>query len=150
MPAEIAPPELAQLVDFAERPRLQEWSLRAALVRYAQPQPQRVSDILDVVRRVDFALAKRSVVLERDGNEIWQALTSDGAAPDEFVVGVLHAAQVLDDLGDILAAWAVDRHGHERPDTEVDRVVADVARQLDALGVPREEQRPPGPRNRGV
>ena len=57
VPADIEPPELARLLDFAERPRTQDWSLRAALVRYAQPRPQSVSDLLDLVRRLEAALA---------------------------------------------------------------------------------------------
>jgi hypothetical protein len=150
VPAEIAPPELAHLVDFAERPRLQEWSLRAALVRYAQPEPQRVSDVLDVVRRIEWVLTKQRGILERDGESCWSALVKGGDGPDAFVVGVLRAAQAVDDLGEVLATWAVDRNGHEPPDAEVDRVVSEVAQQLDALGVPREEPRPPGQRNRGV
>jgi hypothetical protein len=144
--ADIAPPKLAQLVDFAERPRLDDWSLRAALVRYAQPQPQRASDILDNIRRVDFALAKQSRMLEREGPALWDALHRKGDA-DPYVVGVLGCAQALDDLGEILSAWAV-AYPDARPDADVDRVVQRVTKELDKLGVPREE-RPPGPRNRG-
>jgi hypothetical protein len=147
MPAEIEPPELARLVDFAERPRAREWSLRSALVRYAQPEPQRVNDVLELVRRVDAALAKHAAELEREGPAYWGALDGNGGEPDGYVVGVLRAAQQLDGLAETLATWAVDRAG-ERPNADVDRVVADVAARLDALGVPREE-RPPGPRNRG-
>jgi hypothetical protein len=147
MPAEIEPPELARLVDFAERPRTRDWSLRSALVRYAQPEPQRVNDILELVRRVDAALGKSAQKLDRDGPAFWDALEHDRSGPDEYVVGLLQAARQLDALGELLATWAVDRAG-ERPNAEVDRVVADVAKLLEALGVPREE-RPPGPRNRG-
>src|SRR5262245_12594375 len=147
MPAEIEPPELARLVDFAERPRTRDWSLRSALVRYAQPEPQRVNDVLELVRRVDAALNKNARKLNGDGPALWDALEHDGHEPDAYVIGVLHAARDLDGLGEVLATWAVDRAG-ERPNADVDRVVADVAQQLDTLGVPREE-RPPGPRNRG-
>jgi len=147
MPAEIEPPELARLVDFAERPRTRDWTLRSALVRYAQPEPQRVNDVLELVRRVDAALGKSAAKLGRDGPAFWDALEQDGSGPDEYVVGVLHEARKLDSLGDVLATWAIDRAG-ERPNADVDRVVADVAKRLDALGVPREE-RPPGLRNRG-
>jgi hypothetical protein len=147
MPAEIEPPELARLVDFAERPRTRDWSLRSALVRYAQPEPQRVNDLLELVRRVDAALGKSAALLDRDGPAFWNAVDHDGAEPDAYVAGVLRAARELDGLADVLAGWAVDRAG-ERPNADVDRVVADVARRLDELGVPREE-RPPGPRNRG-
>jgi len=123
MPPEL-PPELAALVDFAERPRVDYWSLRSALVRYAQPEPQRVSDLLDVVRRVEWALAKK---------------------PN--LDGLLAITRELDALGDELAAWAVDIT-QPQPDADVDRVVADVATRLDQIGVPQQE-RPPGPRNRG-
>jgi len=147
MPAEIRPPELARLVDFAERPRAREWSLRSALVRYAQPEPQRVNDVLELVRRVDAALGKSTAKLDREGPAFWDALERDGDDSDSYLVGLLEAARELDALGDALAAWAIDRSG-ERPNAEVDRTVAEVARRLDELGVPREE-RPPGPRNRG-
>jgi hypothetical protein len=141
---EIKPPELAQLIDYAERPRAQDWSLRAALVRYGEFEPQRTSDILDVVRRVDFALGKQNKNLEHEGPALWDALDGEG---DSQLVGVLRAARDLDGLGDTMVKWAVD-YRKRRPDKEVDRVVASVAQQLDALGVPVEE-RPPGPRNRG-
>jgi hypothetical protein len=147
MPAEIEPPELARLVDYAERPRRGDWSLRSALVRYAQPEPQRVNDILELVRRVDAALAKSAAGLSREGPAFWDALEQDGTEPDAYVVGVLRTARELDALGEVLADWAVDRAG-DGPNADVDRVVADVAQRLDGLGVPREE-RPPGPRNRG-
>ena len=52
MATEVSPPELAALLDYAERPRVDDWSLRAALTRYAQPQPQRASDLIEVMRRV--------------------------------------------------------------------------------------------------
>ncbi len=145
VPAEIEPPELARLVDFSERARTDDWSLRSALVRYAQPQPQRVNDILDLVRRVEWALGKQSKRVERDGEDLWRALES-GAGGDELVA-LLRAAQELDALGDDVVAWAVDRTGAS-PDARVDAVVADVGGRLDALGIPHEER--PGPRNRGV
>jgi hypothetical protein len=149
VPAEIEPPELARLIDFAERPRTHDWSLRAALVRYAQPQPQRVNDLLDVVRRIEGALGRQRALMERHGRELWDALEG-GAAPadaDAEVVELLRVAQELDRLGDVLATWAVDRAG-TRPDADVDRVTQETARRLDALGVPHEE-RPPPARQRG-
>jgi hypothetical protein len=150
MPADVEPPALARLLDFAERPRAQDWSLRAALVRYAQPQPQRVNDILDLVRRIEWALGKQAAVLEREGEELWEALEDDAASSPEHLTQVaelLRAAVELDRLGDMLAEWAVDIAG-DPPDAEVDAAIADVAQRLDTLGVPREE-RPPPPRSRG-
>ena len=150
MPADIEPPELARLVDFAERPRTQDWSLRAALVRYASPQPQRVDDLLSIVRRTDGALGKQNSVLARDGWEIWDALNGDvGAANDHAeLIELLRAAVELDRIGDVLASWAVDISG-DRPDALVDEVIADVGARLDRLGVPREERPPPTARGRG-
>ena len=144
MPGEISPPELARIVDFAERPRVQDWSLRAALVRYAQPEPQRASDILEVLRRIEFALAKQNKALERDGEALWDALDGKDDSP---LVELLRAARELDGLGDVLVKWAID-YRKPRPDKKVDATVQAVAEQLDSAGVPREE-RPPGPRNRG-
>ncbi|MEY2571489.1 MAG: hypothetical protein QOE63_1839, partial [Acidimicrobiaceae bacterium] len=74
MPAEVKPAALALLIDFAERPRTDDWSLRSALVRYAQPQPALVSDVLDDVRRLDWAIQPHAKLLEREGPQVWQAL----------------------------------------------------------------------------
>ena len=148
MPVEIQPPELAQLVDFSERSRVDDWSLRSALVRYAQPQPERVNDILDLVRRIEFALHAYQKTIEQDGPEVWNALKGLSEKIDGALLGLLRAAQAIDALGDDLAAWACDR-STPRPDDEVDEVVEAVAQQLEILGVPHEE-RPPGPRGRGV
>ena len=148
MPAEVRPPELARLVDFAERPRTHDWSLRAALVRYAQPQPVRVGALVELIRRIEFALRPHAKRLEREGPAIWSALESGATSGDDaLLLGLLGAAAELDRIGDALATWAVHRTG-ERPDAEVDAVTADVARRLDTLGVPREEQGRP-PRRRG-
>jgi hypothetical protein len=149
VPAEIEPPALARLVDFAECGRTNDWSLRAALVRYAQPQPQRVNDVLNLVRRIDWALDQHAPILGREGQAVWNELQDDVGSSTEHatVVAILRAARELDRLGDVLATWAVDRAG-VRPDAEVDSVVADVARRVDALGIPHEE-RPPRPRARG-
>jgi hypothetical protein len=149
VPADIEPPALARLLDFAERPRTQDWSLRAALVRYAQPRPQSVSDLLDLVRRLESALGQHAAILQGDGAALWEALeggTSTGDEQHAQVVALLRVATELDQLGDVLAGWAVDI-ASERPDAQVDAVVEDVGTRLDALGVPHEE-RPP-PRQRG-
>jgi hypothetical protein len=150
VPAEIEPAALALLVDFSERPRVEDWSLRAALVRYAQPEPQRVNDLLDVVRRTEWALGAHAATIARDGPDLWAVLEGGRVAkePDARLVGILHAARELDRLGDVLSHWAVARTDGGL-DEEVDRVIEHVGRRLDALGVPHQE-RPPGPRDRGV
>jgi hypothetical protein len=150
MAVEVEPAELARLLDYSERPRVEDWSLRAALCRYAQPQPQRVSDVLTLVRRIEFALRDHLKLIERNGPEIWSAVGSPDAVFDEdpLALGLLRAMADLDALGDRLAAWAVDRRGAS-PDAALDEVVADVAQRLDRLGVPHEERVRP-PRDRGV
>jgi hypothetical protein len=149
VPAEIEPPALAQLVDFAERPHTEDWSLRAALVRYAQPQPQRVNDVLDLVRRLEWALGRHGALFQREGAALWDALEED-TTPDDarqaHVVDLLRVAQQFDRLGDVLAAWAVDISG-ERPDAAVDAAIAEIGTRLEALGVPHEQRQPP-PRQR--
>jgi hypothetical protein len=150
VPAEPDPPELARLVDVAERSRTGDWSLRSALVRYAESEPVRVSQVLELVRRIEAALHPHAKLLQREGPELWAALES-GATPaaeaSALVVGILRAATELDRLADLLAAWAEDRTGH-RPDAEVDAVVLDVAQRLDDLGVASEERQGP-PARRG-
>ena len=146
MPPVIEPPELAALVDFAERSREGDWSLRSALVRYAQPEPERVSQVLELVRRIDFALHPHAKRLAKEGTALWSAVAN--GSTDDVVVGLLQAAKVLDDMAEHVVAWAVDRHG-PRPDAEVDAAVQDVTRRLDDLGVAREERQGPPRRSRG-
>lgn len=149
---EILPIELAALVDVAERPRAHGWSLRAALTRYAQPQPMRVSKLLDEVRRLESALAAHTDDLRRDGPELWAALEAGSTdlptGGSAELIGLLAAAVQLDGLSDLLATWAVAREG-ERPDVAVDAVTADLAARLDALGIPHEDRLPPPARRRG-
>jgi hypothetical protein len=139
----IDPPELSQVLDAAERPRASGWSLRAALTRYAQPQPQRASEVIELLRRLEFALKPHLKQLEKEGPAVWGTVASGG---DGLVADLLRALAEIDRLGDAVASWAVARAG-ERPDGLVDTVVADVAARLQALGVPREERpRPSGAR----
>jgi hypothetical protein len=141
--AEVLPPELAQLIDVAERPRVGNWSLRAALTRYGQPQPQRTSDFIEVLRRIEVAVHSTSAEFEQHGPDLWAAL-NDGADAAELapVVELLRIIRDVDTVGEALARWANDK-SQERPDGDIDRVTPDAMRRLDALGVPREEGRPP-------
>jgi len=157
--AEVRPPELAQLLDVAERSREHDWSLRAALTRYAQPQPQRASDVIELARRIESALRPHLDLVQREGPALWAALSNDGDATatgdadadadadaQVFLVELLRAMVELDGLGDALAVWAHDGKP-ERPDARVDTVTASVALRLDRIGVAREE-RPPRPSGR--
>ena len=143
MPAEIQPIELARVVDFAERSRVGDWSLRSALVRYAEGQPERVSQVLEQVRRLDAALHPHGKVLEKRGAELWRILDGGGSADadDALLVELLRVAVDLDGLGDAMATWADDRT-RARPDDTVDVITAAAAARLDELGVAREEQPP--------
>jgi hypothetical protein len=146
--SDVEPPQLAQLLDYAERPRVDDWSLRAALTRYAQPQPERVSDLLDLVRRIEFAIGSHRSTIEREGPDLWQAAhREEDTPPSDRLVGLLRAMVELDRAGDELAAWAADPT-RERPDDTVQSVIEDVGRQLDDLGIPHEQRQPP-PRSRG-
>ena len=149
MPAEIQPSELAQVVDFAERSRVGDWSLRSALVRYAEGQPVRVSQLLEQVRRTETAFHALGKVLEKRGAAVWAAVDGGEASPDDArIADLVQAAIELDGLGDTLATWADDPAG-PRPDDDVDAVTADVQRRLDDLGLPREEPMARPPRRRG-
>jgi hypothetical protein len=147
VPNDVEPPELAALLDYAERPRGGDWSLRAALTRYAQPQPQRVGDLLELIRRIEFALPAFRSQLDEDGPDLWQA-AQDDAPTNETLVGVLRAMVQLDRLGDALTVWAADP-ATDRPDDQVDATIADVARRIEELGLPREERQRPPNRSRG-
>lgn len=155
MAADVRPEALALALDVAERPRGTGWSLRAALVRYAQPQPRRASDLIELVRRVEGAIRPSLKVLERDGPALWEAATTrddNGREPtdDARLLGLLRALVELDRVGDILSAWAVRASSADRPDAAVDATVSDVSARLAALGVAREERPPPpGARSRG-
>jgi hypothetical protein len=155
MAVEVEPPGLARLVDFAERPRLEDWSLRSSLVRYAQPEPARVARLLDVVRRADAAMASNRKLFEKQGAAVWAAIV-DGAPTDVVdanVIALLNAVRRLDELGDVIATWAVDAR-QPRPDAALDEATPVIGAALDAAGVPM-DQGPPGPprgarRGRGV
>jgi hypothetical protein len=133
-------PEIARLLDVAERSRVGDWSLRSALVRYAQAEPVRVSRVLEVVRRLEAGLKPHQKALEQHPEQA-----------DERVTGLLDVAAQVDELGDRFAAWAVARDPALRPGVEVDELVDALGARLDVLGVAREQNRPtsgPGGRPR--
>lgn len=55
-PATLPADDGDRLIDYAESLRTDNWSLRSALVRYAQVEPAGASAILELVRRTDTAL----------------------------------------------------------------------------------------------
>jgi len=109
-------------------PRRDDWTLRAAIVRFAQPEPVRAGAVLELVRRTDGALRK-------GGEQAASAL-----AP---------VVADLDAIADALVAWAIERGGAPPVDV-VDAHAATAFAALEALGVLREEGPPPsGARRRG-
>lgn len=140
MATTLDPAELDRLVDVAECARVGDWSLRSALCRYAQPEPVRVGQVLEVVRRTEFALARHAKRLATAGPALWAALESgeSGEGEDREILVLLGVARELDRLGDVLAAWA-ERCDDASPEPSVDAVVADVTARLDAAGIPRED-----------
>lgn len=63
---EPAPPEPERsILNLAESPRVDDWSLRSALVRLAQPEPVRAGAVLEIVRRCQGALHPLVRALER-------------------------------------------------------------------------------------
>ena len=143
MSTEVEPPELAQLIDVSERPRIGNWSLRAALTRYGQPQPQGTSDFIEVLRRIEVAVHRSSTDLAQHGPALWAALNDEANAGELApVVELLRVIRDVDAVGEALAQWANDK-SQRRPDDDIGRVVHDAMQRLDALGVPREEARPP-------
>lgn len=127
----------ARLVQVSEAPRVGDWTLRSALVRYAQPAPEAASAVLELVRRTEGALRPHARAIENGGLDAIADAQTDGPSVGEL----LDVAAVLDELGDELAAWAADR-SRPRPDAAVQRLGEQVFARLADLGVPR-EQRPP-------
>lgn len=138
MAADVEPPQLAHLLAYAERPRADDWSLRSALTRFAQPQPARASRLIEELRRLEVGLAAHRKTLEQDGPSVWAALQAgDDATP---LLQLLRGVQTVDTCAGALTTWAVDRGG-ERPDAAVDAATDELVRCLDALGIPREQER---------
>jgi hypothetical protein len=111
------------------------------MVRYAQPEPEQVGRIVELVRRIEWALQAEAKLLQSEGPQLWAALieTDDPGGPNARTVALLRATTEMDGLGDRLARWAVDP-SQPRPTDEVDEVTTDVAARLDAINVPREDQ----------
>lgn len=133
--------DVEAVIEYAERPRADGWSLRAALVRYAQPEPARAGAILELVRRTDGALKPHAKRLAGESDLLALAEGDQAGGDDATVVALLRVALVLDHLGDVLAAWAAAR-SDDRPDAEIDRIARSAFVMLGELGVAR-ETRPP-------
>lgn len=133
------------IIDYAERARIGDWTLRSALVRYAQPEPARASAVLELIRRTDGALKTHARAIEQQPelNATARHRRATGepepttAGAGDMVVDLLVVALELDHLADVLTAWATDID-QPRPDPEVDVVARRVFGRLSDLGVERE------------
>ncbi len=135
-------PEGRRLVDYAESSRDGDWSLRSALVRFAQPEPTRAGAVLELIRRTDAALKPHRRRLEAAAApthpDLGPDLFADGTAlrPDaERVVDApasdLARARVRLPDGEALVAAYVERRGEDPTDEAVPLLV--VALELDAI-----------------
>ena len=151
VPADLEPPALARLVDFAERPRTDDWSLRAPRSSATRsPNRSASNDLLDLVRRLDSALGRYSTVLQRDGDAVWAVLDGGGKPADERQArsSICSASRRSSTVSATCSPSGPSTSPATRPDDAVDDVIDEIGAQLDALGVPHEE-RPPN-RQRGV
>lgn len=138
-------PDGRRLVDYAESAREGDWSLRSALVRFAQPEPARAGAVLELVRRTDGALKPHRRRLESAAVPTHPGLGPDALAEDGDGVAIAaDVERVVDapatDLarcvlrlpdGDSVVAAYVDACGPE-PDLEAVPLLV-VALELDAL-----------------
>lgn len=92
-------------------------------------------------------LVRLAISAGSDGDQVIDAYVAevDLAVEEHQAMPLLAVAAELDELADVLAAWAPTAPAPP-PVLDVDRVCASVLAQLDALGVPREEGPPPGAR----
>jgi hypothetical protein len=151
---EVAGPSL---YEYVERLHPGGWSMRAALVRYGQPEPQRAAELLELTRRAESGYHEHARRIEREPrlSDLARALDAFGhdypALLDTYlhegdpldndatsIIPVLAVAASLDEVGAVVASWAGEA-GDDRPDDEIDRVCTRAAAQLDALGVERQE-----------
>lgn len=86
------------ILNLAESPRIDDWSLRSALVRLAQPEPVRAGAVLEIVRRCQGALHPLTRALER--HTVW-------TGPELGPASVTGAADT---------DWALADGGPPRPD----------------------------------
>ena len=174
------------LLQVAESPRTEDWTLRSALVRFAQPQPELSGAILESVRRSQAAidpLARKLLVHGRvtdrqlsiasgggltppvdpcpdariadlarlaragvDGDVLFDAydaaLEAAGSPPldqsEREVVPLLMVLLDLDELAEMLAAWAATTAPADPPVAEAKRLGRAAFDRLGALGVARE------------
>ncbi|MEM8706830.1 MAG: hypothetical protein AAGE98_10270 [Actinomycetota bacterium] len=127
-----APDPQLTLVNHAESPRADDWTLRSALVRLASPEPQLVADLLTRVRRLDATLSQASSILAKQTVVCDRALTLDTVDgepvdpyPDTRTADLARLAAASGDEADVVVEAYL---------AEVDLGAAEVA-ALPLLGV---------------
>lgn len=139
-------PDGPHLVDHAESSRVGDWSLRSALVRFAQPEPTRASALLELVRRTDGALRPHRRRLESTAVPTLPSLDATSFVEVDGAVAVAGDGWVADaraaDLarvsarvpeGDAVVAAYAAAEGVPAEELEVVPLLV-VALELDALG----------------
>jgi hypothetical protein len=134
----VEPEPERSLLNYAESPRAGDWTMRSALVRFAQPEPVRAATLLALVRRLDAVLhhvarrlERRTVVCDR---ELGPEATADPVAPYPDTRGAdLARLARLDPDGFpvMLAAYTAD--GELDHEEQVALPLLGVALELDDL-----------------
>ncbi len=169
--------EQNSILNYAEAPRVGDWTLRSALVRLAQPHPLRSEAVLQLVRRLDAAIRPMVRPLQQHGVTSQRSIpggaqkiadtrlvdvASDSAVlaaygemvelddAEQASIHLVDLALQLDKLSNTLSAWAA-AGSDGAPLAEIDNTCARVLKAMNDGGVP-EEARWDGPRGgaRGV
>lgn len=134
-----------RLVYYAESSRAGDWTLRSALVRFAQPEPTRAGAVLELIRRTDGALEAHRRRLESASTPTHPDLhrglfveDDDGVAVrsdaertlDAPATDLARAALRLPDGAAVVDAY-VDAAGEDPTSAAIPLLV--VALQLDAV-----------------
>lgn len=158
--------ETNSIINYAEAPRHQNWTMRSALVRLAQPHPLRSEAVLQLVRRLDAALKPFVRDLQKFPIESSRSIPGGVAnvidvrvvdlvdSPDTVELtsserDALHLVGLaieLDGLATTLTGWA-SQGSADPPVSEIDQTCARVLRSMNDLSVP-EEPRWEGPQRR--
>lgn len=127
------------LLQVAESPRVDDWTLRSALVRFAQPEPELSSAILESVRRTQAALdpmvrelLRHGVLTDRrmaSSSEVGLAPIAD-PLPDVRVADLARAVRGLPD-GDHAAATVVEAY-----DAAVESTGAEPVSAVERAAIP--------------
>ncbi len=125
--------ETRSLLNYAEAPRIGEWTLRSALVRLAQPYPLRAEAVLGLVRRLDAALKPFVRTLQKHAVVTGRMIppSTEGIA-DARVVDLA----VLSERSGVDITDVVRRYGSDLPlnDAEIEAApLVAVALTLDEL-----------------